>query len=164
LGDVCAFDPAYQAKWFSWRPQKALLSSNTEYACNRTDSQQSDWCAVKACLEILALPEDAAIAMTGETKRVARAKEWVRLSRPIPFVVCHARHWCIFQQATHRVFFVTPQAFNSDINNSSVPLAQIVCLVFDEAHKATGKPSASITIFITLFVLPLQEISPTSRS
>ena len=38
----------------------------------------------------------------------------------------------------HIVFFGTPQTFQSDIDNGNLDVRDVVCLVIDEAHKATG--------------------------
>ncbi len=40
-----------------------------------------------------------------------------------------------------RVMFATPQTILSDINRASCPTKSIVCLVIDEAHRATGNHS-----------------------
>ena len=37
-----------------------------------------------------------------------------------------------------RVFFLTPQVMQNDLTRSSCPAEQVVCVVFDEAHKALG--------------------------
>ena len=39
---------------------------------------------------------------------------------------------------TRRVFYCTPQTFENDMKNGNCDPKQIVCLVFDEAHKAKG--------------------------
>jgi len=41
--------------------------------------------------------------------------------------------------AARRVFFCTPQTFDNDVRNAVVPSTSIVCLVLDEAHRATGQ-------------------------
>jgi ATP-dependent DNA helicase MPH1 len=42
---------------------------------------------------------------------------------------------------SRRVFFATPQTVQSDINRGACDPASIVCVVVDEAHKATGNYS-----------------------
>ena len=44
-----------------------------------------------------------------------------------------AKLWC-----TARHFFLTPQTFVNDVNDGLCPAHELVCVVFDEAHKATG--------------------------
>lgn len=36
-----------------------------------------------------------------------------------------------------RVFFSTPQCVNNDLASGACPAEQVVCIVVDEAHKAT---------------------------
>ena len=38
-----------------------------------------------------------------------------------------------------RLFFYTPQAFQKDMESGCCEVRRVVCLVLDEAHKATGK-------------------------
>ena len=40
--------------------------------------------------------------------------------------------------ASHRVFFATPQTFANDLETGVCPARAVVCLVLDEAHRATG--------------------------
>lgn len=40
-----------------------------------------------------------------------------------------------------RVFFLTPQVFQNDLGRGSCCADDVVCLVFDEAHKALGNYS-----------------------
>ncbi len=40
-----------------------------------------------------------------------------------------------------RVFFLTPQVFQNDLSRGSCRADDVVCLVFDEAHKALGNHS-----------------------
>ena len=37
-----------------------------------------------------------------------------------------------------RVFFLTPQVLQNDLGRGALSAKEIVCLVFDEAHKALG--------------------------
>ena len=37
-----------------------------------------------------------------------------------------------------RMFFLTPQTMNNDLTRGICPADQIKCVVFDEAHKASG--------------------------
>lgn len=66
-----------------------------------------------------------------------------------------------------RVFFLTPQVLQNDLSRGSCCAKDVVCLVFDEAHKALGNHSycqvcissvhtitfnvQPITIFINMF-------------
>jgi len=48
-----------------------------------------------------------------------------------------------------RVFFVTPQVINNDLQSGICPANSIVCLVIDEAHRFE-----SFIYFILLFISP----------
>lgn len=37
-----------------------------------------------------------------------------------------------------RVFFLTPQVLTNDLSRGTCPASLIKCVVFDEAHRATG--------------------------
>ncbi|MCO5584957.1 hypothetical protein L7F22_038889 [Adiantum nelumboides] len=69
-----------------------------------------------ACHGICGLPWDAAIEMTGETKASLRAEEW----------------------QSKRIFYMTPQTFENDLCSTAINAEDVVCVVVDEAHRATG--------------------------
>ncbi|KAG0581901.1 hypothetical protein KC19_3G018500 [Ceratodon purpureus] len=71
---------------------------------------------IEACHNIMGIPQDMAIDMTGQMNPPQRAEEW----------------------RSRRVFYVTPQCLEKDIQSGSCPINDIVCLVVDEAHRATG--------------------------
>ena len=52
----------------------------------------------------------------------------------------HARRQ-MWQSPEVRVIFATPQSITSDVQKGICPLGQLVCVVVDECHKATGKYS-----------------------
>lgn len=54
--------------------------------------------------------------MTGSTKASLRGDEWT----------------------TKRIFYMTPQTFENDLCSSAVNAEDVVCVVVDEAHRATG--------------------------
>ncbi|KAK0525468.1 3'-5' DNA helicase [Tilletia horrida] len=69
-----------------------------------------------ACHGICGLPWDQAIELTGSTKSRMRGDEW----------------------QTKRIFYMTPQTFENDLTSSSCDPRDVVCVVVDEAHRATG--------------------------
>lgn len=69
-----------------------------------------------ACHGICGLPWDVACEMTGNTTKNRRGDEW--------------------QQK--RIFYMTPQTLDNDIRTGDVDPKDIICLVVDEAHRATG--------------------------
>ncbi|KAE8268879.1 hypothetical protein A4X09_0g3458 [Tilletia walkeri] len=69
-----------------------------------------------ACHGICGLPWDQAIELTGSTKSRMRGDEW----------------------RTKRIFYMTPQTFENDLMSSSCDPRDVVCVVVDEAHRATG--------------------------
>ena len=73
----------------------------------------------KACVQIAGIPEtDMAVLMGTSQKGVdgTRAKAW----------------------SSHRAVFATPQTFDNDLKCGVLDPKSVVCLVVDEAHRATG--------------------------
>lgn len=70
----------------------------------------------QACHSICGLPWDTAIELTGSKKRTLRDDEW------------HAK----------RIFYMTPQTFENDLLSSTCDPSDVICVVVDEAHRATG--------------------------
>ncbi|KAI8878588.1 P-loop containing nucleoside triphosphate hydrolase protein [Backusella circina FSU 941] len=71
---------------------------------------------IEACFKICGLPQSETIEMTGHMAVPKRAEYW----------------------KTKRVFFLTPQTMQNDLTTRICPAEKVVCLVVDEAHKATG--------------------------
>jgi ATP-dependent DNA helicase MPH1 len=71
---------------------------------------------VDACFNIAGIPRSATTMLTGEISPAIRAEEWEE----------------------KRVFFMTPQTLENDLRNKRVGPREIVLLVIDEAHRATG--------------------------
>ncbi|XP_014210062.1 Fanconi anemia group M protein homolog [Copidosoma floridanum] len=74
---------------------------------------------IQACHEIMGIPHDQTIELTGATVQVKRRLAWTQ----------------------KRVIFATPQTFQKDLQHDCVPCELIKCIVIDEAHKALGKHS-----------------------
>ncbi|XP_019465460.1 PREDICTED: Fanconi anemia group M protein isoform X1 [Lupinus angustifolius] len=74
---------------------------------------------IEACHNIVGIPQQWTIDMTGHLSPSKRALFW----------------------KTKRVFFVTPQVLEKDIQSGICFLNHLVCLVIDEAHRATGNYS-----------------------
>lgn len=70
----------------------------------------------QACHSICGLPWDLAIELTGSTKRSLRDDEW----------------------KNKRIFYMTPQTFENDLLSTTCDPNDVVCVVVDEAHRATG--------------------------
>ncbi|KZV77669.1 P-loop containing nucleoside triphosphate hydrolase protein [Peniophora sp. CONT] len=75
-------------------------------------SQQID-----ACHKMCGIPGRDAIELTGEVKTVNRGEAWQK----------------------KRVFYMTPQTLQNDLKNGNCDPSDIVLLVIDEAHRATGE-------------------------
>ncbi|KAG0174207.1 hypothetical protein DFQ28_000025 [Apophysomyces sp. BC1034] len=71
---------------------------------------------IEACFKICGLPQDDTVELTGSLQQEKRKLLW----------------------ATKRVYFMTPQTLQNDLRDRICPADKIVCLVIDEAHKATG--------------------------
>ncbi|OLN81389.1 ATP-dependent DNA helicase mph1 [Colletotrichum chlorophyti] len=72
---------------------------------------------VDACFNIVGIPRSTTTLLTGETAPALRAEEW----------------------GCKRVFFMTPQTLQNDIQRGYADPKSIVLLVIDEAHRATGE-------------------------
>ncbi|EPQ27508.1 uncharacterized protein PFL1_05046 [Pseudozyma flocculosa PF-1] len=70
-----------------------------------------------ACHGICGLPWNTAIDLTGSTKRALRGDHWKE----------------------KRIFYMTPQTFENDLASGACDPSDVVCVVVDEAHRATGK-------------------------
>ncbi|KAL5704225.1 hypothetical protein ACHQM5_022680 [Ranunculus cassubicifolius] len=79
---------------------------------------------IEACHNIVGIPQEWTIDLTGQTSSSKRAGLW----------------------ETKRVFFVTPQVLENDIQSGTCVLKYLVCLVIDEAHRATGNYSYCVVI------------------
>ena len=73
----------------------------------------------RACAKLVGIPQAHMCLLTGTS---ARGQDGTR-----------AEQW-----ASHRVVFATPQTFDNDLASGVVVPSSIVCLVVDEAHRATG--------------------------
>jgi ERCC4-related helicase len=72
---------------------------------------------IEAVTNIMGLPAAQCCELTGAVNAGKRDEKW----------------------KLHRAFFVTPQAMQSDLGKGICPVDRIVCVVMDEAHKASGK-------------------------
>ncbi|KDN37577.1 P-loop containing nucleoside triphosphate hydrolase protein [Tilletiaria anomala UBC 951] len=70
-----------------------------------------------ACHGICGLPWDVAIELTGETRSSIREEDW----------------------KAKRIFYMTPQTLNNDLEKGNCDARDVVCIVIDEAHRATGR-------------------------
>ena len=71
---------------------------------------------VKACYDIMGIPVTDTALLTGKVAAKERQVLW----------------------NGRRVFFCTPQTVQRDIDSGGCPAQRVVCVVFDEAHKASG--------------------------
>nr|XP_017237619.1 PREDICTED: Fanconi anemia group M protein homolog isoform X2 [Daucus carota subsp. sativus] len=79
---------------------------------------------IEACHNIVGIPQEWTIDLTGEISPIKRVSFW----------------------ETKRVFFVTPQVLERDIESGTCLVERIVCLVIDEAHRATGNYSYCVVV------------------
>jgi superfamily II DNA or RNA helicase len=78
---------------------------------------------ISACLNIAGLPPSSCIVLTGSSPRTSRAQVYAQQ-----------------REAPHdpRIVFATPQTVENDLRTGILEARQVVCLVVDEAHRATG--------------------------
>ena len=74
---------------------------------------------VQACYHIMGIPEKDTALMTGKNAPSKRIHMW----------------------KDHSVFFCTPQTVQLDLESGICPANQVCCVVFDEAHRASGDHS-----------------------
>ncbi|KAG7985254.1 hypothetical protein I3843_03G016000 [Carya illinoinensis] len=88
---------------------------------------------IEACHNIVGIPQEWTIDMTGQISPAKRACFW----------------------KTKRVFFVTPQVLEKDIQSGTCLVKYLVCLVIDEAHRALGNYSYCVAVR-ELMAVPVQ--------
>ncbi|CAH9136790.1 unnamed protein product [Cuscuta epithymum] len=88
---------------------------------------------IEACHNIVDIPQEYAIDLTGQTSPTRRKSFWKE----------------------KRVFFVTPQVLERDILSGICMVKHLVCLVIDEAHRATGNYSYCVVVR-ELMAVPVQ--------
>ncbi|KAK3033621.1 hypothetical protein RJ639_033746 [Escallonia herrerae] len=79
---------------------------------------------IEACHNIVGIPQEWTIDMTGQVSLTRRSCFW----------------------KAKRVFFVTPQVLEKDIQSGSCLVKHLVCLVIDEAHRASGNYSYCVAL------------------
>ncbi|KAF9280938.1 hypothetical protein BGZ68_006936 [Mortierella alpina] len=72
---------------------------------------------IEACFNICGIPQQDTVELTGHQNADLRKDMWIR----------------------KRVIFCTPQVLQNDLKSGICPAEDIVCLVVDEAHRATGR-------------------------
>ena len=94
--------------WYRWAPESKIVF----VAPTKPLVAQQ----VEACYRICGIPPSDTARLTGQQNAETRRLAW----------------------ATRRVFFMTPQTFQNDLQNKVVDPLSIVCVVVDEAHRARG--------------------------
>lgn len=89
------------------------------------------------------IPGDDAAELTGSTPVPKRAEVVCIFVAPISLETdyYHRDQW-----RTKRVFYLTPQTFVNDLRQIPELASQVVLIVIDEAHRATGAYSYSLAI------------------
>ncbi|WAR52194.1 hypothetical protein PtB15_1B633 [Puccinia triticina] len=81
-------------------------------------------CLIEACHSIAGIPSVDCVSLTGTTSAAKRAIAW----------------------REKRVIFATPQTVANDLRRGSLRPEDIICLVVDEAHRATGAYAYCIVV------------------
>ncbi|XP_056164138.1 DEAD-box ATP-dependent RNA helicase FANCM isoform X3 [Syzygium oleosum] len=79
---------------------------------------------IEACHNVVGIPQEWTIDMTGQMSPDKRVHFW----------------------KSKRVFFVTPQVLEKDIQSGTCLMRHLVCLVIDEAHRAMGNYSYCVVV------------------
>ncbi|KAL1213502.1 DEAD-box ATP-dependent RNA helicase FANCM [Cardamine amara subsp. amara] len=111
--------------YFRWFPQGKIVFA----APSRPLVMQQ----IEACHNIVGIPQEWTIDLTGQTCPSKRAFLW----------------------KSKRVFFVTPQVLEKDIHSGTCLTNYLVCLVIDEAHRALGNYSYCVVVR-ELMAVPVQ--------
>ncbi|CAN8285643.1 unnamed protein product [Cochlearia groenlandica] len=111
--------------YFRWFPQGKIVFA----APSRPLVMQQ----IEACHNIVGIPQEWTIDLTGQTCPSERAFLW----------------------KSKRVFFVTPQVLEKDIQSGTCLTNYLVCLVIDEAHRALGNYSYCVVVR-ELMAVPVQ--------
>ncbi|XP_019099377.1 PREDICTED: ATP-dependent DNA helicase mph1-like [Camelina sativa] len=111
--------------YFRWFPQGKIVFA----APSRPLVMQQ----IEACHNIVGIPQEWTIDLTGQTCPSKRAFLW----------------------KSKRVFFVTPQVLEKDIQSGTCLTKYLVCLVIDEAHRALGNYSYCVVVR-ELMAVPIQ--------
>ena len=72
---------------------------------------------IDACTKIMRIPKESTVELTGRRTVDEREAEWRKSA----------------------IFFATPQIVENDILKGICPKKRVVCVVFDECHRAVGK-------------------------
>nr|GEU83199.1 DEAD-box ATP-dependent RNA helicase FANCM isoform X2 [Tanacetum cinerariifolium] len=88
---------------------------------------------IEACHNIVGISQEWTVDLTGQT--------------------CPRKRVDLWQEK--RIFFVTPQVLEKDIQTGSCAVKQIVCLVIDEAHRASGNYAYCVVVR-ELMAVPVQ--------
>lgn len=111
--------------YFRWFPEGKIVFS----APSRPLVMQQ----IEACHNIMGIPQEWTIDMTGQMGPSKRTHFW----------------------KAKRVFFVTPQVLEKDIQSGICLVKELVCLVIDEAHRAMGNYSYCVVVR-KLMAVPVQ--------
>jgi ERCC4-related helicase len=87
---------------------------------------------MSACHEIMNLPEEDTAQFEGSVPAKSREALWQK----------------------KRVFFCTPQIVDNDLQEMRLKASGIVCIVIDEAHRATGQYAYVKVVIFTYTHLP----------
>jgi ATP-dependent DNA helicase MPH1 len=94
--------------WYRWAPEGQIIFM----APTKPLVHQQ----IEACYQIAGIPRSQTAVLTGGLKKDVRHEYWEE----------------------RRVFFMTPQTVQMDLSHGLCDPKRIVCLVVDEAHRATG--------------------------
>ncbi|WVZ53853.1 hypothetical protein U9M48_004741, partial [Paspalum notatum var. saurae] len=111
--------------YFRWFPEGKIIFA----APSRPLVRQQ----IEACHNTVGIPQEWTIDLRGDKNPSSRSIHW----------------------KSKRVFFVTPQILQNDIKSGICMVKQIVCLVVDEAHRASGNYAYCIAIREARFTILL---------
>uniref|UniRef100_A0A803M4Z6 Fanconi anemia group M protein n=1 Tax=Chenopodium quinoa TaxID=63459 RepID=A0A803M4Z6_CHEQI len=116
LSNLLCIAAVVMHNYFRWFPEGKIVYA----APSRPLVMQQ----IEACHNIVGIPQEWTIDMTGLISPPKRASLW----------------------KAKRVFFVTPQVLEKDIQSGACLMKSLVCLVIDEAHRAMGNYSYCVSV------------------
>ena len=113
---------------------------------------------ITACYNIMGIPVEDQAEITGFVILIFKIMNFYQIIRNI-FKNIFSTSGSTMQSGKReelwnakRVFFLTPQCFNNDLTKGVCPVENIKCVVFDEAHKATGNYAyCQVSLFSQFF-------------
>ncbi|KAL4573319.1 hypothetical protein LXL04_020120 [Taraxacum kok-saghyz] len=119
--------------YYRWFPEDLMWCSISGKIVFAAPSRPLVTQQIEACHKIVGIPQEYTVDMTGQICPSKRADIWKK----------------------KRIFFLTPQVLDHDIDSGTCDMKKLVCLVLDEAHRASGDYAYCVAVR-KLMAVPVQ--------